>query len=375
LEPVTFNDLAYNPIYCIQQYNEIKDDITLEYCRRNDATLKSIPRLAWKMFHNRCLEKAVAIGGLVKAFVSKAIHGGRILYKRGAYQDVTLLDTNSLHSAALRELVIPIGAPEIITSDTDLDNVCYYVAKINVASISRSRSFMPFAQLGECILDKYSIEDLVTYCGAEYEVITGYCWKDGSVDHLQFIDELFAKKAEGGVDRDLYKKILNSLCGYTMRRGYETNKTKQFKTEDEYEHYIARNHSRIVKSDSKKRECTISKGVDDRFNYCHLGVAILSMAKRIMNRLLDECDSLGIDVYLSNTDSALIPTSRVNDLSHLIGTNLGQLHIETRSNDAIIINGTQYYLHDQHFRSAGIKHSTIEETGDVRGWYEARLKN
>jgi hypothetical protein len=76
---------------------------------------------------------------------------------------------------------------------------------------------------------------------------------------------------------------------------------------------------------------------------------------------------------LSNTDSILLPTEHVAKLAEFIGTGLGQLHLEKQAPEAIIIRANLYYLGDDHIRSAGIPHSTIEASGNVRGWFLSKL--
>ena len=87
-----------------------------------------------------------------------------------------------------------------------------------------------------------------------------------------------------------------------------------------------------------------------------------------MNQLFNECDERGIAVYYSATDSILIDSFKVNLLQDHIGKGLGQLHIET-AGQAVIARSGVYYLNDNHFRHCGVKHSTIESSGDIRRYY------
>jgi hypothetical protein len=109
------------------------------------------------------------------------------------------------------------------------------------------------------------------------------------------------------------------------------------------------------------------------FNFAQIGVMVLSMSKRVMNELFEECANKGIDVMLSHTDSILIPTDKVELLRSRIGPDLGQLHIETASQEAIVVRGNCYYLSDTHYRAAGVQHSKIEQTGSIRNWFVDQL--
>jgi hypothetical protein len=97
------------------------------------------------------------------------------------------------------------------------------------------------------------------------------------------------------------------------------------------------------------------------------------MSKAMMYELFTECDALGIPVYLSNVDSILIPTSDVHKLKHRIGNEIGDLKVECSSDEAIVVRANCYYMSDSHYRSSGIPHKSIEQTGDVKLWFLNRL--
>jgi hypothetical protein len=93
------------------------------------------------------------------------------------------------------------------------------------------------------------------------------------------------------------------------------------------------------------------------------------MSKAMMYELFTECDALGIPVYMSNIDSILIPTSDVHKLKHRIGNEMGDLKVEHSSDHAIVIRANLFYMNDDHYRSSGIPHKVIQQTGDIRGWF------
>jgi hypothetical protein len=130
---------------------------------------------------------------------------------------------------------------------------------------------------------------------------------------------------------------------------------------------------RVAEYDIKNMTCCLDKCLDVSFNYCIVGVAILSMSKRMMNRIFAECDEPSILVYMSNTDSLMVPTAHIPRLSHHIGDAMGSLKVEKASDDAIVIRANLYYMSDSHYRSSGIPHSQIEATGDVMSWFAGEL--
>ena len=73
------------------------------------------------------------------------------------------------------------------------------------------------------------------------------------------------------------------------------------------------------------------------FNYVHCGVEILSMSKRIMNKVFSCADNLGIKIYYQDTDSIhlnyddvpkIVERYKQKDNQELVGDYLGSSHID-----------------------------------------------
>jgi hypothetical protein len=93
-----YKSLDYNPKFCLQK-QALKD-------------LKTENAKHWHNFVNQCLRQVPAVSGVVKSFMTRAAHGGRLLERQGVYDfPVSLLDFNSLYPYALSRLEIPTGAP------------------------------------------------------------------------------------------------------------------------------------------------------------------------------------------------------------------------------------------------------------------------
>jgi hypothetical protein len=67
---------------------------------------------------------------------------------------------------------------------------------------------------------------------------------------------------------------------------------------------------------------------------CHIGTAILSMSKRIMNEIMDVCNEQKINCYYQDTDSLHLEASKINLLNeefyklynyYILGNTLGKL--------------------------------------------------
>jgi hypothetical protein len=132
--------------------------------------------------------------------------------------------------------------------------------------------------------------------------------------------------------KPVIKKVMNSMFGKTLSKGYKTIKAKRVGNAEEY---AARHMPRLHKVPGDGT-VELERCYDKSFNYCFIGVAILSMARRLMNELFADCDRNGITVLLSNTDSVLIPTAGVAKLGHRISSELGEIKIEAASKEAIV---------------------------------------
>jgi hypothetical protein len=342
LEQPTFDDLSFNPTYCLREFNPIEDPITFEECIQNP---KLIPRFAWSKFHDKCLRQCVQVGGIIKSYIKQAIRGGRIYCKSGEYSDLTLLDVNSLYPKALYNLNLPIGIPKIYTNNMDLTDT-FAILTVNITSIKNPKPYYYKLATGRAVYDTIALNALVSRCGIEYDIITGYVWNVAESSEIKsYIDELYQlKSSSDGFERDFYKLCLNSPPGKCLRRATKTTKRKRFNTKNAALNYVMRNHhmlNRIEESEGKW-DVLLNWCIDTTFNYSHIGIAILSAARAYMDTLFDECEALGIDIYYSHTDCIVIDTSKVALLKDWIGNKLGELKIEAQ--------GSGYVKDKKHYR-------------------------
>jgi hypothetical protein len=224
-------------------------------------------------------------------------------------------------------------------------------------------------------VDKYELQYLVKYCNIKYNIKCGFYWCGSTVNVAEYINELYDVKRDAIDDdeRKAAKLALNSLFGMSLKKGYRTRKMKRFATKTELAQYIQRRWGRVDKYDMNKLEVVLNQCLDDTFNYAYIGTAILSTSKRLMYELFTECNALDIPIYMSNVDSILIPTADVGKLQHRIGNEIGMLKVEYSSGEAIVIRPNLYYMSDSHYRSSGIPHKTIEDSGNIKQWYMYQL--
>ena len=199
----------------------------------------------------------------------------------------------------------------------------------------------------EAVYDTIGLDSLVKHCGTKYDIIRGYCWRTvESAELKRYIDELYRNKARtSGRDRDVYKLCLTSIYGKCLRKGSKTMKRKVFSTGQGAQKY-ANSHQFLldgIEQCGEKHYVTLNWCLDKTFNHSHIGVAILSSARAMMDDLFNECDERRIDVFYSHTDCIAIDTDKVELLKHRIGEGLGELKIEA-SGKAHIINCVRYSI-------------------------------
>jgi hypothetical protein len=171
--PAEVTDLSYSAKHCVQykpkQYGS--SDIALNF----------------EAFASECLDEVPAVSGHVKAFISKAAHGGRGLQRPGRYSNVSLLDANSLYPAALAQLELPTTDPLVWNESIDLSTANYYVVAIDITSFVPCW-YYPMIAAGQRIVDKYELEDLVTHCHIRYTILRGYYFVGRTVNCRQYIN-------------------------------------------------------------------------------------------------------------------------------------------------------------------------------------------
>ena len=155
---------------------------------------------------------------------------------------------------------------------------------------------------------------------------------------MQKLFELRLKyKKEDNPLQEVIKLILNSIYGKTILKPIET-KIRIVKNEDA-DRFIRKNYNSIAEIEPLYNgDFTIFKlykPIVRHFNFCPLGVDILSMSKRIMNEVFCTAEDNNIKIFYQDTDSGHYYRKDLQVLAQLfeakygrklIGKNLGQFH-------------------------------------------------
>ncbi|EAY21816.1 hypothetical protein TVAG_238420 [Trichomonas vaginalis G3] len=191
-------------------------------------------------------------------------------------------------------------------------------------------------------VDHITLQDLIKYQGISCEVLQGYYYdekRDFRIrDEVKKLFELRLKyKKEENPLQENIKLILNSIYGKTILSPIES-KIKIIDDKDAVR-YAIRNYNHIIKFEgldgSDKTIFKLTKSICRHFNFCPLGVNILSMSKRIMNEVFCTIEDLGLKAFYQDTYSMHIYNEDIPKLAaefkkrydrELIGKNLGQFH-------------------------------------------------
>ena len=108
---------------------------------------------------------------------------------------------------------------------------------------------------------------------------------------------------------------MNSMYGKTILKPIEVDTVVV--PEWRFEKYISYNYNFIqscIKVHDKYYVKKI-KSIINHYNYCHCGVEILSMSKRIMNEVMSLAEDVKLSIYYQDTDSMHINYEDVEILS------------------------------------------------------------
>jgi len=335
-----------------------------------------------------CYDGVYKLSSNLRAFVDKAICGGRVATRENKMWDVRepidIIDGVSLYPSAIHRISnptkedrgrtpgFPTGKAKIIplefltpsiTSDLwhevplSFAGFAFYVVEINIHAITipqqiafctylddgkRTYSNDPTRMKGIWV-DKITLEDWVEFQGIHFEILRGIYWDGaGNTTMGDAIAELFSKKqfyaAQGNIAMsNLYKLSQNALYGKTL------SKPSKMKTiirdKDEALDYLIEHGEEGGSSETYANQAIISMHHEDTeyANYPQVGVLVLAMARRIMNEVMALANSLGIPIYKTDTDSMHIRRNNLLESAflekygrHLIGKGMGQFASELK---------------------------------------------
>lgn len=379
-----FNMVEYVKFYCCQDVRILKQGFQKfrKMCWESlnidvNKTLTA-PSLANQYFTREIYKKIpdyYLYGGIVRAFIQKAVYGGRCmtrLNKRWSVnEELADFDAVSLYPSAMKRLYCVKGKPEVLKPEELnttylLNNTCgedeqpnknkpisTYVVEIQITNINKHLAFPCVVYkdketntnknddgeiaIGKtAVVDNITLEDWIKYNGLECEVLRGYKWT-GEKSFLirDIIQNLHLLRCEYKKTKNplqlVIKLIMNSAYGKMIQKPITTttefkrHHTKVFNKKlndyvDDYplDKYLIKNSAKVISYIQVNKNLSaikVGQQIDTFYTNTLLGVQILSMSKRIMNEVMCTAEDIGIKIYYQDTDSMHIQKFKIDDLA------------------------------------------------------------
>jgi hypothetical protein len=365
LEDKTFNPLEYYKKYLkldclvlkkgIEKFSTLISEITENKMSLHDClTISSLTDKYMKV--EGAYEGIYEMGGNLRAYVAKAVYGGRVCVnskykKKVIHGKISDYDGVSLYPSAIYRLCrlfgLPTGRAKRFSQSNlvNWEDMIYSVMTVKITKVNKKQQ-MPFiahkskdsiqysndppvfpdGTFKPIVIDKYTLQDYIKFHEIEYEILDGVYWNEGTNKTMgEVIKRLFDArlkcKAEGNKAlSNTIKLMLNSSYGKTIMKkaksmkkivnisGKVYNKTTNQWTSKEktkWDNFVYRNFN-TIKSWRKLNDISYEVEMicaDDSFNRGHIGCAILSMSKRIMNEVFDVANDNNYPIYYTDTDS------------------------------------------------------------------------
>ena len=418
-----FDIIKYSSEYCRMDcsvlrkgYDKFREWI-LEHTKLDIDDFITIQSLAsdYKL-KSGCYDDVAMFSGVVQHYISNCIVGGRCMTNSNKMYHVERkladFDGVSLYPSSMHRISGYLkGKPKVLKNlsyDFIKDQDGYFI-RIKITKIGKDRQFPLLSKINDngvrifsndlvnevIFIDKTSLEDAKKFQSIEFEIIDGYFFNEGRNDKInEVIKDLFDLRAklkkENNPANDVIKLLMNSMYGKTILKPIETD-TKVI-CEKRWSRFVNMNYNYIQSSIevNGKHYVKVIKSINNHYNYCHCGVEILSMSKRIMNEVMCLAEDFKLSIYYQDTDSMHINYEDVEILEkefkneydrELIGKGLGQFHIDFDmfDDDGEKITGLKdIYAKESYFLAKKVyidKLEGIYENGDVINDDHIRMKS
>jgi hypothetical protein len=380
-----FNPLEYYKDYLkldclvlkkgLENFNKLILEITKNISIYDCLTISSLTDKY--MTNNGAYNDVYSICGNLREYVGKAIYGGRVCvnekYKKKIIKGkISDYDGVSLYPSAInrlcREIGLPTGKAQRLNGQ-DYRNFKYSILTVKINKVNKKQQ-MPFiahkgdgvinytneAPVEQIIIDSITLQDYIKFHNIEYEVLDGVYWEGNFNNKMgelvrNLFDERMKYKKEKPALAETIKLMLNSSYGKTIMK--KTNfitkmigQNKDNSLDNNFEDYIY-NNFRTIKSYRQVNNYNYeveSICIDNSYNRGHIGCAILSMSKRLMNEVFDIANDNNYPIYYTDTDSLHCNLEDVKPLEdkyreiygkELNGKNLEQFHTDFKLDGAV----------------------------------------
>jgi hypothetical protein len=372
-EDNTFDCLEFSANYCLKDceilskgYNVFRG-MVMDSVSLNIDNILTIPSLSHQYFiKNDCYDGVNEFSGTPQRLMQKTVVGGRCMTNSNmmilCYDILNDFDAVSLYPSAMNMMGFLKGIPKELKENQlnyeFLQEQDGYFLEIVIDKVGKKRQFPLLSFVDEngvrnwtndmvgktMYVNKYALEDAIEFQSVEFTVVRGYYFNEGrNYTIKEVIQNLFNErkkwKAENNPVELIYKLIMNSGYGKSITKEINTV-NKFFNTFIKFQKYMSKNYNYVNEFNeygNGKYKVKKIKAFNQHFNLAHVGSEILSMSKRIMNRVMCLAEDMGLDMYYTDTDSIHIKDAHVPILAKayksrynktLIGKELGQFHTD-----------------------------------------------
>ena len=348
----TFNPLSYYMEYlrldCLVlkkgliKFNELIKEITGGLTIYKSLTISSLTDKY--MTENGAYEGVFEVCGNLREYIANAVYGGRVCvnekYSRKVVEGkLSDYDGVSLYPSAInrlcREIGLPTGEAKRLNGQ-DWRNFKYSIVTVQITKVNKKQQ-MPFiAHKGDgvinytneppkepIVIDSITLQDYIDFHEIEFEVSDGVYWdgkfnqKMGELINNLFKSRMVYKKSKPALANTI-KLMLNSSYGKTIMKKSNSEVKMIFRGEEvdnydksgrdrgtNFENYVYNNFNTLISSRTvnKYNYEIVRICADKSYNRGHIGCAILSMSKRIMNEVFDVANDIECPIYYTDTDS------------------------------------------------------------------------
>lgn len=387
----TFNPTKYYIDYlkmdCIvlkkglKKFDKIVRELTVSMSIYDYLTISSLTDAYMKK--NGAYEGVYEVSGNLRDYISHAVYGGRVCandkYKKKIIESkISDYDGVSLYPSAIYRLCdeygLAVGEAKKMEQKEikNWENFNYSIMTVKIHKVNKFQQIPFIAHRGDnsikylnkpteknIVIDKYTLQDWIKFHEIEYDIVDGVYWNSGYNKKMgELIKNLFESRLKYKKTKpalaNIIKLMLNSAYGKTCIKKTKTKKIIMSKDKykvdkktgekviikDFINNYLYNNYNTIKKYSpigNYKMLIEMEKS-DDSYNRSHIGCAILSMSKRIMNEVFNTFNKLKCPVYYTDTDSIHCNYNDVEKVEEqykkdyngriLNGKFLGQFHID-----------------------------------------------
>lgn len=313
------------------------------------------------------------VQGNLRAYIAKAVYGGRVCCNQKYKKEIITgkisdYDGVSLYPSAInrlcRESGLPEGSAKRLTSTANWQDYTYSILTVKITKVNKMQQ-MPFiAHKSEgsikylntpppepIIIDVITLQDYIKFHEIEYEILDGVYWDEGANKKMgEVIQRLFEERLKFKKSKpalaNVIKLMLNSSYGKTVMKKSKTQKQITKSSKSKFENYVYNNFN-TIKNYRKINQYNYEVEkicADNSYNRGHIGCAILSYSKRIMNEVFDIANTNDLVIYYTDTDSLHCNFDDVKTLEYeyekvynkqLNGKQLEQFHTDFDLDEAV----------------------------------------